>query len=134
MRPEWMGADPAAAKHREVMQVAELCRAAEEERRLAQEELERVLWAGVEVGDVMALTVATHVKRGGLLLTDETGVVRVEQVRIEQIEGVRACVRNVEVYGESMEWMQRGELGEVVRPGLVVQKARVERVKYWEAS
>jgi hypothetical protein len=129
-----MGADPAAGKQAELLRVMELCRAAEERRRVEREALEAVLWAGIKVGDYMTLTVDAHVKRGGLLLTDEVGMVRVKQVRIEEIKGEQALALRVEPYGRSTEWVWRGELGEVVMPGLVPPAVRAERVKYWEAS
>ena len=134
MRPHWMGSDPAVAKQAEVMRVMEACRKAEEDRRLAQEALETTRWAGIKVGDYMTLTVDAHVKRGGLLLTDEAEVVRVKQVRIVEINGDRALALRVEPYGRSTEWMFRDELAEVVTPGLVPPAVRAERVKYWEAS
>jgi hypothetical protein len=134
MRADWLPPDPAVALQAEVLRVREACRAAEEKRRVEREELEAVLWAGVKEGDYVALTQEAHVRRGGLLLADEDGNVRVRQVQVVQIEGNRALVKRVEVYGSSTEWVQRDELGEVVQPGLVPPQPKAKGMRYWELS
>jgi len=132
MRPDWMPPDPAEAMQAEVMRVAEVCRAAEEARRVAREEMEAALWAGIEEGDYVTLTEEAHVRRGGLLLRDEDGNVRLRQGQVVQIEGSKVLVRGVEAYGSSMEWLTRDELAEVMQPGLVAPQPRAKRARYWE--
>ncbi len=134
MRPDWMPPDPAEVLQAEVMRVAEVCRAAEEARRVAREEMEALLWEGIEEGDYVTLTEEAHVRRGGLLLADEDGNVRVRQVQVVRVEGNRGLVKRVEVYGSSTEWLTRDELAEVMQPGLVAPQPRAKRARYWEAD
>jgi hypothetical protein len=131
MRPHWMGSAP------EVVAAHKLAAgwAAQREAKAASEAAEAkrlaALWAGIEVGDYVELSEAAHVARGGLLLTDELGDVRLKQVQVERIEGDRALIRTTQPWGPMLEWVSRSELGAVVLPGLVVQQ-RTAVAKYWE--
>jgi hypothetical protein len=130
MRPSWrvneaetaaqkLAAGWAAQREAKALQVA-----AEAERLAA-------LWAGIEVGDYVELSLEAHVARGGLLLADELGDVKVRQVQVVEIAGERACIRTTQPWGPMLEWVSRSELGAVVLPGLVVQAKR-PAAKYWE--
>ena len=91
----------------------------------------RVMWAGIEVGDYVELSLEAHVTRGGLLLADELGDVKVKQVQVVEIIGDRALIKTTQPWGPMLEWVGRDELGAVVKPGLVVQASR-PAAKYWE--
>ena len=122
--PEVVAAQKLAAGWAAQREANAVAKAAEAER-LA------TLWDGIGVGHFVELSELAHVARGGLLLADELGDVKVKQVQIEQIEGERALIRTTQPWGPMLEWVGRDELGAVVKSGLVVQQ-RTAVVRYWE--
>ena len=131
MRPTWMGPAPEVVAAQKLaagwaaQREAKAAAVAAEAKRLAG------LWAGIEVGDYVELSKAAHVARGGLLLADEPGDVKVRQVQVTEISGDRALIRTTQPWGPMLEWVGRSDLGAVVLPGLVVQASR-PAAKYWE--
>jgi hypothetical protein len=116
---------------------------AEENRARVAEEalLHEEMWAGIEVGDVVELTVEEHVRRGGMLLVDGDGEVIVKQGEVMEIRGEEACVSVIEQWGqagmdwiETREWVRRERIGSVVKRGLKGVEKGVEGVKYWEVE
>ena len=79
----------------------------------------------------MELSESAHVARGGLLLADEFGALRLEQVQVVEIKDDKALIRTKQAWGPMLEWVGRNDLGAVVLPGLVVQASR-PAAKYWE--
>jgi len=135
MRPSWMGPDPVEERVKalqgEWIRMAEENRAAAEKTARAHAEL----WAGIEVGDVVTLTVDATVRRGGLMVQTADGDVERKQVKVVEIKGEMANVLTVmgwkQGYVQVSEWVSRGELDEVVKEGLAVVKGRSAR-QYWD--
>lgn len=111
-------------------------RMARDNKRKAEIEAERlrVLWDGIEVGDVVELTEEEHVRRGGLLMVDENGEVQLEQGKVLEIKGDLARVQVVSAWGFMGEWIGRERISRVVKEGLKVQKPRRRGDRYWEAG
>ena len=131
IRPHWMGPAPEVVAAQKLAAGWAAQREANALAKAAEAKRVAALWEGIEVGDYVELSELAHVARGGLLLADELGDVKVKQVQIEQIEGERALIRTTQPWGPMLEWVGRDEMGAVVKPGLVVQQ-RTAVVKYWE--
>jgi hypothetical protein len=136
-----MGPDPVEERTKALQghwaRIAEENRVAAERDALLQEEM----WVGIEVGDVVELTVEEHVRRGGMLLVDGNGEVIVKQGEVKEIRGCEACVCVIERWGqagmdwiETREWVRRERIGSVVKRGLKGVEKRREGVKYWEVE
>jgi hypothetical protein len=100
-------------------------------RELEEAEVLSASWEGLMAGDYVFLSPAAHIKNGGLLLTNELGTLQLKQVLIIEISGDRALVKNSEPYGESLEWLNREDLGAKADLELINTLQSIA-AKYWE--
>jgi hypothetical protein len=100
-------------------------------RELEEAEALSASWEGLIVGDYVFLSPAAHIANGGLLLTNEIGTLQLKQVQIIEISGDRALVKSAEPYGESLEWLNRQDLGAKADQELINTPQSIA-AKYWE--
>ena len=134
-RPSWMGPDPVEMRTQALQ--GHWLRMQEENRAAAERDalLHQEMWAGISVGDVVALTVDATVKRGGLMVQTADGDVERKQGKVVEMKGEMAKVLMVMPWKRSYvqvgEWVRREEIDEVVTEGLAVVKESSAR-QYWD--